>query len=361
MTTEITKVNILAAISTIKDPALNKSLTSSFLIRDIEIKNNKIKLTLVLIAPGHPFETQMKEELSAAILKLEGVKDVKIKTVVEVPQDGNAKNTKESIIKNVIAVASGKGGVGKSTVSVNIAVALAKMGVKVALMDADLYGPNIPMMMGVERIPTPGEAGRIIPAEAYGVKMISIGFMVPPNQPIVWRGPMLHTAIRQFVQDVNWGEIDYLIVDLPPGTGDAQLSLAQTVSVTGSVIVTLPQEVSLEDARRGLEMFRQMEIPIFGVVENMSYLEMPDGERVDVFGSGGGEKLAKAAGVDFIGMIPLDPQVRVGGDNGKPILIADPDSIVSKELKNIAVQAALKSSVTALKNQSGSIPINIVG
>lgn len=362
MTAKITKENVLSAIEDIKDPALNKGLVSESLIRDVEINESVAKLTLVLISPGHPFEEQMKEELKSAILGLEGIGEVEINTVLDVPADAKVQSGDGDKIKNVIAVASGKGGVGKSTVSVNIAVALAKAGAKVGLMDADFYGPNIPIMMGVDRLRANStEGGKVIPAESYGVKMISIGFMVPQDQPIVWRGPMLHTAIRQFVQDVEWGEIDYLVVDLPPGTGDTQLSLAQTLSVTGSLIVTLPQQVSIDDARRGLEMFRQLEIPIFGVVENMSYLEMPDGERVDIFGTGGGEKLAEAAKVDFIGAIPLDPAVRKGGDSGKPIVDAHPDSDVAKAITEIAYQTAIRSSVIAIKNQSGAIPINIVG
>jgi ATP-binding protein involved in chromosome partitioning len=250
--------------------------------------------------------------------------------------------------------------VGKSTVSVSLAVALAAEGAKVGLMDADVYGPNIPMMMGIEQLPPQIKEGKITPAEAYGVKVISIGFMVKSDQPIVWRGPLLHSAIQQFLTDVNWGELDYLIVDLPPGTGDVQLSLAQTISITGGLIVTLPQKVSLEDARRGLEMFRQLEIPVLGVVENMSYLEMPDGQKMDIFGSGGGKDLAKAANVDFIGAVPIDPAVREGGDNGKPILISQPESAAAKALYKIAFETGYKSSMIAKKNQEKSIPIKII-
>jgi ATP-binding protein involved in chromosome partitioning len=264
-------------------------------------------------------------------------------------------------IKNVIAVASGKGGVGKSTVSVNLAVSLANNGAKVGLLDADVYGPNIPMMMGVDQLPPQDTSkGKITPAEAYSVKMVSIGFMVKPEQPIVWRGPMLHSAIRQFIQDVEWGEVDYLVVDLPPGTGDAQLSLAQTISITGGIIVTLPQQVSLEDARRGLEMFRQLDIPILGVVENMSYLELPDGQKMDIFGSGGGKKLAEVTGVDFLGAIPIDSTIREGGDQGKPIIMVAPDSPAAQILSRIAAEAALRTSIIALRNQAQGVPINII-
>jgi ATP-binding protein involved in chromosome partitioning len=234
-----------------------------------------------------------------------------------------------------LAVASGKGGVGKSTVAVNLAVALARQGLRVGLMDADIYGPNVPTMMGVNSLPHT-EGPKLLPAEAYGVKIISIGFLVPPGQPLIWRGPMLHGAIRQFVQDVDWGDLDLLVIDLPPGTGDAQLSLAQILPLTGGIIVTLPQKVSLEDALRGLEMFRTMDIDVFGVVENMSFLELPDGQKIDVFGEGGGEGLAKDAGVPFLGAIPIDPAVRQSGDDGVPITISSPESPAAKALSSIS-------------------------
>lgn len=264
----------------------------------------------------------------------------------------------EPVFHHAIAVASGKGGVGKSTVAVNLAVALAQRGARVGLMDADIYGPNIPTMMGLEALP-PAQNNKITPAEAYGVKVISIGFLVKPGQPLIWRGPMLHSAINQFVQDVNWGEIDYLVVDLPPGTGDASLSVAQTLPLTGGVIVTLPQQVSLDDARRGLEMFRQLDVPLFGVVENMSYLELPDGSRMDIFGAGGGERLAREAGIPFIGAVPMDPSVRQGGDSGKPVVLAYPDSPVAKAL--VAVADDVVAKINASFQQNEAIPINIVG
>ena len=257
-----------------------------------------------------------------------------------------------------IAVASGKGGVGKSTVAVNLAVSLAQRGARVGLMDADIYGPNIPTMMGLDHLP-PAQGDKITPAEAYGVKVISIGFLVKPGQPLIWRGPMLHSAIRQFVQDVNWGEIDYLIVDLPPGTGDASLSVAQTLPLTGGVIVTLPQQVSLDDALRGLEMFRQLDVPILGVVENMSYLELPDGSRMDIFGTGGGKRLADQAQVPYIGAVPMDPSVREGGDSGKPVVVSRPDSPVAKALSAIAEHVLAK--IASTEEDNSVIPIHIIG
>jgi ATP-binding protein involved in chromosome partitioning len=231
--------------------------------------------------------------------------------------------------------------VGKSTVSANLAAALAKSGARVGLMDADIYGPNIPTMMGIHDIPGT-EGKRLIPAEAYGVKLMSMGFLVKPGQPLIWRGPMLNSAIRQFLADVEWGELDYLIVDLPPGTGDASLSLAQTLPLSGVVIVTLPQAISLEDASRGLNMFKTLEVPILGVIENM---------RGEFFGSGGGEELAQAAKVPFLGAIPMELAVRVGGDNGEPVVISKPDSPAAKAIQSIAEQVAARISVEALQGQ----------
>jgi ATP-binding protein involved in chromosome partitioning len=261
-------------------------------------------------------------------------------------------------IRNAVAVASGKGGVGKSTIAVNLAVVLAESGARVGLLDADIYGPNVPTMMGVTRLPGINN-NKMIPAKAHGVEVMSIGFMVKADQPLIWRGPMLHSAIRQFLTDVAWSELDYLIIDLPPGTGDAGLSLAQSLPLSGGLIVTLPQQVSLDDARRGLEMFRQLNVPILGVVENMSYLELPDGQRMDIFGSGGGERLAKAAGVPFIGSVPIDPAVRTGGDNGVPVVISAPNSPVSLALRKIAEDIAAKISVAAYSQQN-FVPIKMV-
>ncbi len=270
----------------------------------------------------------------------------------------NSKIDPSARFASSVAIASGKGGVGKTTVAVNVATSLAQHGAAVGLLDADVYGPNCHIMLGVDKLPPP-RGKTIVPAFACGVKVVSMGLMVGAHQPLAWRGPMLHSAIRQFVEDVDWGVLDFLIVDLPPGTGDAQLSVAQTLPLTGGFIVTLPQAVSLADARRGLELFRQLQVPVFGVIENMSYLAMPDGSQMDVFGQGGGEQLAKDTGVTFVGQIPLDPALRVGGDKGTPIVIADPESQSAMALRKIAETVAEKSRAQS-RQQADFIPIEVI-
>jgi ATP-binding protein involved in chromosome partitioning len=350
---------VMAALSKVQDPELHRDLVSLNMIRDVNIDGEDVGFTVVLTTPACPLRSQIENEAREAVAALPGVNSVQVKMDANVPADGRQRGLLELPIRNAIAIASGKGGVGKSTVAVNLAVVLAKSGARVGLLDADIYGPNIPTMMGVKHLPAAG-GEKLIPAQSHGVKLMSIGFLVKPDQPLIWRGPMLHSAIRQFLTDVEWGELDYLVVDLPPGTGDAGLSLAQAMPLSGGLIVTLPQQVSLDDARRGLEMFRQMNVPIFGVVENMSYLELPDGTRMDVFGSGGGEKLAKESGVPFIGTIPLDPAVREGGDQGVPITVSNPDSPVAQALNAIALDVAAKVSVAALQNND-FVPITMVG
>jgi len=350
---------VMAALSKVQDPELHRDLVSLNMIRDVNIDGEDVGFTVVLTTPACPLRSQIESEAREAVAALPGVNSVQVKMEANVPADGRQRGLLELPIRNAIAIASGKGGVGKSTVAVNLAVVLAKSGARVGLLDADIYGPNIPTMMGVKHLPAAG-GEKLIPAQSHGVKLMSIGFLVKPDQPLIWRGPMLHSAIRQFLSDVEWGELDYLVVDLPPGTGDAGLSLAQAMPLSGGLIVTLPQQVSLDDARRGLEMFRQMNVPIFGVVENMSYLDLPDGTRMDVFGSGGGEKLAKESGVPFIGTIPLDPAVREGGDQGVPITVSNPDSPVAQALNAIALDVAAKVSVAALQNND-FVPITMVG
>ncbi|MES1261026.1 MAG: Mrp/NBP35 family ATP-binding protein [Acidobacteriota bacterium] len=250
-------------------------------------------------------------------------------------------------VKNLIAVGSGKGGVGKTTVSVNLAIALAKLGHKVGLMDADVYGPNVPLMMGTNQ--TPSAVGeRIQPLEQYGVKLMSMGFLNPGDKPLVWRGPMLHSVIQQFLRGVDWGELDYLVIDLPPGTGDVQLSLVQSAPITGAVIVTTPSDVSLEDARKAVHMFEQVRVPLLGIVENMSYLQCPHcNERIDVFSTGGGRRTATEMGVRFLGALPLDPQVRIGGDTGRPIATYGPDDARAKVYYELATLVLMNAREAA--------------
>lgn len=340
--------HVLEALSRVQEPELHRDLVSLGMIKDVVIDGGKVSFKIELTTPACPLRTQIEQEARQAVLSIPGVTEVAIEMVSRVPNDGKVRGLLELPIRNAVAVGSGKGGVGKTTIAVNLAVVLAQTGARVGLLDADIYGPNIPTMMGVKRLPEQnGE--KITPAMAYGVKMMSIGFLVKADQPLIWRGPMLHSAIRQFLSDVNWGELDYLVVDLPPGTGDAALSLSQSLPLSGGVIVTLPQQVSLDDARRGIEMFRQLDVPVLGVVENMSYLELPDGTQMDVFGSGGGKALAEQAGVPFIGAVPIDPSVRVGGDNGVPVVISHPESRVARVLIQIAEDVAAKISVAALQ------------
>ncbi|MCL4257903.1 MAG: ATP-binding protein [Anaerolineales bacterium] len=359
MSKEITNETVLAALAKVKEPAVQKDFVLLNAVQKLDVKGDSVSLTLGLVSPHHPFLTEIEKDVRKALEKA-GAKKIDLQFALQVPGDGRPRAGSAAGVKNTVAIASGKGGVGKSTVSVNVAAALAKAGARVGLLDSDVYGPNVPTMMGVKHLPAPPDAsGHLLPAEAYGVKMMSIGFLVKPEQAMVWRGPMLHNAIRQFINDVEWGELDYLIVDMPPGTGDVQLSLAQTTPLSGGVIVTLPQQVSTDDARRGAEMFRQLRVPLMGVVENMSYLELPDGKRMEVFGKGGGEALASEFGVPFIGAVPMEPQVRAGGDSGKPIVISHPDSPAARALTEIAADIALRTSVAALAAQSQAFSIKI--
>ncbi len=355
VTTEV----VMTALSKVEEPELHKDLITLNMIQDLKIEGGKVSFEIVLTTPACPLRTRIEKEARQAVSQIAGVTDVEIRMNSDVRSDGKLRGLMNLPVKNAVAVASGKGGVGKTTVAVNLAVALAQTGARVGLLDADIYGPNVPTMMGVDHLP-PFTDGKLVPAEAYGVKMMSIGFMVPAGKPLIWRGPMLHSAIRQFLSDVAWGELDYLIIDLPPGTGDAQLSLAQSLPLSGGVIITLPQMVSVEDAARGLAMFKELDVPILGVIENMSYLELPDGTRVEVFGKGGGELLSKNEGAPFLGAIPMDAGVRAGGDEGKPIVVSQPQSAPAQALRSLAEKLAARLSVHAYQNQP-DVPIKIIG
>jgi ATP-binding protein involved in chromosome partitioning len=348
MKSSISKQSILAALSKVQDPELHKDLVSLNMIHDLEVKGEVVNFSILLTTPACPLKKEIEEAARKAVLSLPGVKTVNIRMDSKVPADGHSRSLLNLPICNVIAIASGKGGVGKSTVSANLAVALELAGAKVGLLDADIYGPNIPTMMGVHEIPGTKE-NRLIPADAYGVKLMSMGFLVKPGQPLIWRGPMLNSAIRQFLSDVDWGELDYLIIDLPPGTGDVPISLVQTLPLSGVVIVTLPQAVSLEDAGRGLEMFRTLQVPVLGIVENM---------RGEFFGSGGGEDLARITGVPFLGAIPMEQSVRVSSDSGQPVVASNANSQAAQALIAISQQVAAQASMVALneKRKSANIP-----
>jgi len=339
MPNQILKNDVIKKLETVLDPELNKDLVSLNMIEDVKVIEGTAEFTIVLTTPACPLKDKIKNDARDAVMELEGINDVKINLTAKVPQHKEIKEKLKTSIKNIIAVASGKGGVGKSTIAVNIAAALSKAGASIGIMDADIYGPNIPTMMGVHKLPDPID-GKIIPAVAYGIKLISIGFLVKDGQPLIWRGPLLHSTIRQFLEDVDWGELDYLIVDLPPGTGDVQLSLSQHIPVTCGIVVTMPQKVSLDDASRGIEMFKKLGIPIAGVIENMSAMVLPDGSKIDIFGEGGGERMADAYGLPFLGQIPLDPKIREYGDVGKPIVISEPDSKPAVIINDIAFKVA---------------------
>lgn len=358
-----TKEAVLQALGKVNEPELHRDLVTLNMIRDLEVNGDAATFTIVLTTPACPMKNVMERD-ARNVLRDIGLQQVTINWTSNVPVDNRILGQLQLPVKNVIAVASGKGGVGKSTVAVNISVALAQMGASVGLMDADIYGPNCNIMLGALRMPPPTKVDgepKMVPAQSHGVKLMSMGFLVKPDQPLVWRGPMLHSAIRQFLTDVLWGDLDYLVVDLPPGTGDTQLSLTQSVPLTGAIIVTMPQEVSQADAMRGLKMFEQMQVPVLGVVENMSYLAMPDGSVMDLFGRGGGRKLADAAGVPFIGEVPIDAQVRVGGDSGVPIVVSSPESPAAKALAAIAQDLAAKVSVQTLsRQQSGLLQVEML-
>ncbi len=341
---------IMAQLATVNEPELHKDLVTLNMIRDLSIDGSTATFTVMLTTPACPLKDQIERESREAALRVPGIDTVNISLDSSVPVDRRIQGQLNLDVRNLIAVSSGKGGVGKSTVAVNLAVSLARRGATVGLMDADILGPNLPMMLGIDSMPPPDDQ-RLNPAEAYGVKVMSMGFLIDPSKPMIWRGPMIHAAIRQFFSDVNWGALDYMIIDLPPGTGDAQLTLAQSVPLTGAIIVTQPQDVAVGDAQRGLLMFEQVSVPILGVVENMSG---------DFFGSGGGEALAEARGVPFLGTVPLDPDVRIGGDSGEPIVAAHPDSPAAVALTHIASEVAARISVLAFHQTDQVIPLTTI-
>ena len=390
----ITQAAVLEALSTVMDPELGTDLVSANMIRNIRIDGGDVTFSLILTTSACPLKKELEEGAANAVSSINGVTGVTVEVGAEVPQakshsqghghegaggcgggheeghdhghehshegeggggcgsgGGASLPPKEEIpgVKNTIAVASGKGGVGKSTVSVNLALALAKEGARVGLLDADLYGPSIPLMMGIHEPLKASEDERIVPLNSYGIKLVSVGFMIDEETPLIWRGPLIMQLVKQFLLEVNWGKLDYLVIDLPPGTGDTQLTLVQTIPLSGAVIVTTPQDVALIDARRAIKMFNEVKVPILGIVENMSYFTCPHcNEKTEIFSSGGGEKTSERYNVPLIGKIPLDPIIREGGDAGKPVVEAEPDSEHTKDFVKISQKVASSLSVLAL-------------
>jgi ATP-binding protein involved in chromosome partitioning len=348
---QITEEIILEALRQIKDPDLHKDIVALGFIKDLKIDGGNISFRIVLTTPACPVKAEMESSAKDFVGAVPGVTSVNVTMDAEVPK-GRGIGDKVSVpgVRNIIAVSSGKGGVGKSTVAVNLAVALTLDGARVGLMDADIYGPNVPIMLGVSDARPEVDVNKLIPVEAYGVKLISMAVLQPGDKPLIVRGPILHGLVKQFLSDVKWGELDYLIVDMPPGTGDVQLSLAQLVPVQGAVLVTTPQDVAVADVRRALRMFETVAIPILGVVENMSYFIAPDtGHRYDIFGEGGGLKLAEMYSVPFLGAVPLGMEVREGGDSGVPVVIGHPNSPQAKAFRHVAEEVARQVSIEAMK------------
>ncbi|MBA4318168.1 MAG: MRP family ATP-binding protein [Flavobacterium sp.] len=362
---KVNKTLVIDALSKVNDPDLKKDLVTLNMVKEIQIKGNDISVTIELTTPACPLKDKIKADCIAAIKKeIPSAEKIVIEMSSRVLNHSN--EIKESIlpmVKNTIAVASGKGGVGKSTVAVNLAVALAMQGAKVGLIDADIYGPSIPLMFGISEKPKIMQdpiTGKMMPLENFGVKLISIGFFLDGDSPVIWRGPMASGAIKQFMSDVEWGDLDYMIFDLPPGTGDIQLTLVQTIPLTGAVIITTPQEVSLIDARKGLKMFERVNVPVLGIIENMSYFIAPDTlKRYDIFGNGGGEKLAKELSVPFLGDIPIDPRIRVGGDKGEPLVYALRETLQAEKIVEISKNLAAQISISLNAGTSAKIEISL--
>lgn len=347
----MTRDEIIGALSKIKDPDLHKDIVSLGFVKKVEVTDHKIDIEIQLTTPACPVRDDMKRQAVEEVRRLGFAGDVSVSMTSQVV--GHANQIKEQIlpgVKNTIAVASGKGGVGKSTVAVNLAVALSNDGAKVGIVDADVYGPSLPLMLGVTDKPETERVDenkfKIQPIEKFGIKMMSVGFLVDTETPMIWRGPMASGALKQFMTDVIWGDLDYMIFDLPPGTGDVQLTLVQSIPLTGAVIVTTPQDVSLADVRRGVRMFQKVNVPIAGIIENMSYFVCSHcGQREDIFSHGGGKKTAEAFGVPFLGEIPIYTPIRVGGDTGRPIVMTEPESEQAKMIRSVSRQLAAQISI----------------
>ena len=350
--TDKLKIDIVDALKSIKDPDLGRDIVSLGFVKDVKFCGGVAAVTIELTTPACPVKDQMREEARQAILALDGVDEANVEMTARVRSSSSDNQSLLPGVKNVIPVASGKGGVGKSTVSANLAVALAQSGAQVGLMDADVYGPSIPTLMGLSEKPVSGPNQQMIPVTQYEVKIISMGFFLPKEKAVIWRGPMLDKMITQFLGGVQWGELDYLIIDLPPGTGDIQLSLCQKVPLTGAVIVSTPQDVALNVAQKAIAMFNQLNTPVLGIVENMSHYRCSHcGHRDDIFGTGGARKVSESRGLPFLGEIPLSTNIRVHSDQGKPVVLAEPESEQAKAFLQVAENTAAQISIRAMAGE----------
>jgi ATP-binding protein involved in chromosome partitioning len=351
---------VLDALKIVQDPDLHRDIVSLGFIKDLSINSGRVSFTIELTTPACPVKDQMRDQARAAVMGLSGVTDVDVRMSARVREAMAGDGTRASLpgVKNIIAVGAGKGGVGKTTVAVNLALALARSGSKVGMIDGDIYGPNVPIMLGLKtQLTTDGQ--KILPAERYGLQVVSMGFMTTDDAPIIWRGPMLHGALQQFFREVRWAELDYLVVDMPPGTGDVALTLSQTVPVAGAIIVTTPQVVSLADSRRAAAMYRKLNIPTLGIVENMSHFVCRNcHHEADIFGHGGGEQMAAELKIPFLGRIPIYQPIREGGDTGVPVLISEPDSPASQAFVAAAERMAAQVSIASYNRPT--IPLTVV-
>jgi ATP-binding protein involved in chromosome partitioning len=354
--------SVLDALKVVQDPDLHRDIVSLGFIKDLKVDSGRVSFTIELTTPACPVKDQMRDQARAAVMAVPGVSNVDVQMsarVREAMAGGEGGRAPLPGVKNVIAVGAGKGGVGKTTVAVNLAIALAKAGGRVGIIDGDIYGPNVPIMLGLKtQLTTDGQ--KILPAEKFGLQVISMGFMTADDAPIIWRGPMLHGALQQFFREVRWVDLDYLVIDMPPGTGDVALSLSQTVPVAGAVVVTTPQLVSLADSRRAIAMYKKLNIPPIGVIENMSHFICPNCEHEsDIFGQGGGERMAKELGVPFLGRIPIYQPIREGGDIGTPLLISEPNSPAARAFVSAAERLAAEVSIASYNRQT-TIPLTVV-
>ena len=349
---------VLEALKVIQDPDLHRDIVSLGFVKQVSIDGEMVSVVIELTTPACPVKDQMREQAETVLHQLPGVEKVHVEMTANVRSASSPDEGRAAIpgVRNIIAVGAGKGGVGKTTVSVNLACALARHGSRVGLLDGDVYGPNVPIMLGAQtQLETDGQ--KIVPAECHGIRVVSIGFRTQDESPVIWRGPMLHGVIQQFFREVNWGELDYLVIDMPPGTGDVALSLSQTVPVSGAVAVTTPQKVSLADTRRAIRMYQKLNIPVLGLLENMSHFVCPScSHESDIFGKGGGEALAEQMKIPFLGQIPLYEPIRVGGDSGTPIVVAEPECPAGQSLIGAATRLAAQVSIASYET-SVSAPV----